>query len=152
MSSPALALHDDVLERARALATSPLFGDLAPAVLIRLAERARTSQLEPGERRSTEDGVLVIAAGAMVVVARPEDGADATASVMRRTGGTATVGSVLGLVRVVAPATPHVAAIAERATTVIGLAVDDVRDVLEEDPAALGALAAALARLLLEGA
>ena len=69
---------------------------------------------------------------------------------MRRTCGTATVGSVLGFVRVVAPATPHVAAIAERATTIVELSVDDVRDVLEEDPAALGALAAALARLLLE--
>ena len=30
------------------------------------------------------------------------------------------------------------------------LAIDVVRDVLEEDPAALGALATALARLLLE--
>ena len=140
----------DVLDRARALAACPLFADLAPAVLIRLAERAHASILEPGERRTTEDSVYVIAGGSLVVVARPGDGADQTASAMRRTGGTATAGNVLGLVRVVAPATPLVAAIAERRTLVIGLAIDDVRDVLEEDPAALGALAAALARLLLE--
>ena len=144
--------HDDVLERARALAACPLFADLAPAVLIRLAERAKTSRLEAGERRSTEDSVWVIASGSLVVVARPGDGVDTSAGNMRRTGGSAKAGSVLGLVRVVAPATPHVAAIAERATVVIGLGVDDVRDVLEEDPAALGALAAALARILLEAA
>ena len=142
----------DVLDRARALAACPLFADLAPAVLIRLAERARSTSLEPGERRTTEDSVLVIAAGALVVVARPGDAADPTASAMRKTGGTATAGNVLGLVRVVAPGTPLVAAIAERPTSIVELAVDDVRDVLEEDPAALGALAAALARLLLEAA
>jgi CRP-like cAMP-binding protein len=142
----------DVLDRARALAACPLFADLAPAVLIRLAERAHASELEAGERRTTEGDVLVIADGAMVVVARPADGADATASVMKRTGGRATAGSVLGLVRVVAPNTPLVAAIAERPTTLVALAIDDVRDVLEEDPAALAALAAALARLLLEAA
>jgi len=142
----------DVLDRARALAACPLFADLAPAVLIRLAERARASGLEPGERRTTEDSVLVIASGSLVVVARPGDAADQTASTMRKIGGTATAGNVLGLVRVVAPGTPLVAAIAERPTLVVELAVDDVRDVLEEDPAALGALAAALARLLLEAA
>ena len=59
-------------------------------------------------------------------------------------------GNVVGLVRVVAPATPVVEAIADRPSTVLSLAIDDVRDVLEEDPAALAALAGALARLLLE--
>jgi len=141
----------DVLDRARALAACPLFAELAPAVLIRLAERATTTELAPGERRSTESSVWVIAEGALVVVAQ-DAAADPTASLMRRTGGRATAGHVLGLVRVVAPSTPHVAAIAERATTVIGVGVDDVRDVLEEDPVALGALAAALAKLLLEAA
>ena len=144
--------HDDVLDRARALAACPLFGDLASAVLIRLAERAQTDRLEAGERRTTEGMVWVVADGVLAVVARPGEAADPTASVMRRTGGAATAGSVLGLVRVVAPETLHVALIAERPTTLVGLAVDDVRDVLEEDPAALGALAAALARLLLEAA
>ena len=153
-----LATHDgdievgDVLDRARALAACPLCADLAPAVLIRLAERAHASRLEPGERRTTEGTVFVIAVGSLVVVARPGDGADQTASLMRKTGGTATAGNVLGLVRVVAPATPLVAAIAEKPSLIVELAVDDVRDVLEEDPAALGALAAALARLLLEAA
>ncbi len=58
---------------------------------------------------------------------------------------------VLGLVRVIAPQTPTVEAIAERATRVLGLAVDDIRDVLEEDPLALAALSGALARVLLGG-
>ncbi len=37
-------------------------------------------------------------------------------------------------------------------STLLGLAIDDVRDVLEEDPAALTALADRLAGLLLEQA
>src|SRR3569623_299808 len=36
----------DLLERARTLAACPLFEGLAPAVIIRLAERARTCELE----------------------------------------------------------------------------------------------------------
>jgi hypothetical protein len=52
---------------------------------------------------------------------------------------------------VIAPGTLPVEAIAERATSLLALGVDDVRDVLEEDPAALAALAGALASVLLEG-
>jgi CRP-like cAMP-binding protein len=70
---------------------------------------------------------------------------------MRRHGGTASPGHVVGLVRVVAPTTPVVEAIADRPTRVLALAVDDIRDVLEEDPVALAGLAGALARLLVEG-
>ena len=139
----------DLLERARALAACPLFADLAPAVVIRLAERARASELERGERRSTDDTVWVVAAGSLVVIAHGGAALDATASTMRRKGGTATPGDVVGLVRVVAPATPAVNAIADRPSTVLSMQVDDVRDVLEEDPAALAALADALARTLL---
>jgi hypothetical protein len=39
-----------------------------------------------------------------------------------------------------------------KATNVVGLTLDDMRDVLEEDPIALAALADALARVLLGGA
>ena len=59
---------------------------------------------------------------------------------------------MLGLVRVVAPQTPAVEAIAEQPSTVVGLALDDLRDVLEEDPLALAALADALAQVLLQDA
>jgi len=140
----------DLLERARALAACELFAELAPAVVIRLAERARPSTLEAGERRSTEDTVWIVADGSLAVVARGQAAIDASVSSMRRRGGTAMPGNAVGLVRVVAPATPVVEAIADRPSTVLSLAIDDVRDVLEEDPAALGALATALARLLLE--
>jgi CRP-like cAMP-binding protein len=138
----------DLLERARALAACPLFADLAPAVVVRLAERARPSDLAAGERRSTDNTVWVVAEGRMAVVARGEAAFDATASSMKRRGGIASVGHVVGLVRVVAPSTPVVEAIADQPTRVLALAVDDVRDVLEEDPTALASLAAALARLL----
>ena len=76
----------------------------------------------------------------------------ASISTTRKHGGTATPGHVLGLVRVIAPQTPALDAVAERASVVIGLSVDDMRDVLEEDPIALAALSGALARRLLEGA
>ena len=141
----------DLLERARALAACALFADLAPAVVIRLAERARASELEAGERRNTDDTVWVVADGALAVVARGEAAIDSTASSMKRRGGLAKPGHVVGLIRVVAPATPVVEAVADRPTTVLALALDDIRDVLEEDPAALAALAGALARLLLDG-
>src|SRR5258705_4046394 len=141
----------DLLERARALAACPLFADLAAAVVVRLAERARPSDLAAGERRTTDDTVWVIADGGMAVVARGQTALDATASSMKRRGGTASAGHVVGLVRVVAPSTPVVEAIADQPTRVLALAVDDVRDVLEEDPPALASLAAALARPLVEG-
>ena len=126
-----------------------MFSELAPAVLIRLAERARVTELVAGERRSTADSVWVIAAGALAVASASESVSSGTASSIKRRGGTARVGNVLGLVRVVAPATKPVEAIAEVPSTVVGLAVDDVRDVLEEDPAALAALCEALSRILL---
>jgi CRP-like cAMP-binding protein len=70
---------------------------------------------------------------------------------MKRKGTLATPGQAVGLIRVIVPATPVVDAIAERPSTVLSLGLDDVRDVLEEDPIALAALANVLARLLLEG-
>ena len=143
----------DLLERARALAACPLFSDLAPTVVIRLAERARPSELEAGERRTTDDNVWVVAAGSLVIAARlvaREAVLDASASSMKRKGAIATPGQVVGLIRVIAPATPVVDAIADRATVVLSIALDDVRDMLEEDPIALAALADALARQLLD--
>jgi len=140
----------DLLERARALAACPLFADLAPAVVIRMAERARSEALEPGERRSTDDSVWVVVEGSLVISSRAAVAADASTSTHRKHGGTARAGHVLGLVRVVASQTPALEAIAERASTVIGVSFDDMRDVLEEDPVALAALSDALARLLLE--
>ena len=140
----------DLLERARALAACPLFADLAPAVVIRLAERARPSELEAGERRTTDDNVWVVAAGSLAIVARGEAALDASVSSMKRKGSVATPGHAVGLIRVIAPATPVVDAIADRPSVVLSLAADDVRDVLEEDPGALTALADALARLLLD--
>ncbi len=142
----------DLLERARALAACPLFADLAPAVVIRLAERAEPESLAPGERRTTDDRVWVVVDGALVIASRAAVSPDATTSTRRKHGGTATAGHVLGLVRVVAPQTPALEAVAERPSTVVGLTHDDVLDVLEEDPVALAALSNALARLLLEGA
>ncbi|MDB4963919.1 MAG: hypothetical protein JWP01_3918 [Myxococcales bacterium] len=142
----------DLLERARALAACPLFTDLAPAVVIRLAERARSTALEAGERRSTDDSVWVVVDGSLVISSRAAVAIDASTSTRKKHGGTATAGHVLGLVRVVAPQTPALEAIAERASTVVGVSLDDMRDVLEEDPIALAALSNALARLLLDGA
>jgi CRP-like cAMP-binding protein len=140
----------DLLERARALAACPLFAELAPAVVIRLAERARPSELAAGERRTTDDAVWVVTEGSLAIVARGAAAIDASVSSMKRQGSVATPGHVIGLVRVVAPGTPVVDAIADRPSTVLSIDLDDARDVLEEDPAALAALAAALARLLLE--
>jgi CRP-like cAMP-binding protein len=96
--------------------------------------------------------VWIVAEGALAIVARGSAASDASVSVMRRKGAVATAGHAIGLVRVVAPGTPVVDAVAERPTTVLSIELDDMRDVLEEDPAALAALAAALARALLEGA
>ena len=140
----------DLLERARALAACPLFADLAPAVVIRLAERARPATLEPGERRTTDDTVWIVVAGSLVIASRAAMSAVASISTTRRHGGTATAGMVLGLIRVIAPATPALDAVAEKPSTVIGVALDDIRDVLEEDPVALAALSGALAKRLLE--
>ena len=142
----------DLLERARALAACPLFADLAPAVVLRLAERAQPEVLAAGERRTTDGDVWVVVEGSLVIASRAAVSPDATTSTRRRHGGTATARHVLGLVRVVAPQTPAVEAVAERETTLVGLAFDDIRDVLEEDPLALTALSDALARVLLEGA
>ena len=141
----------DLLARARALAACPLFADLAPAVVIRLAERAEPQALEAGERRATDDDVWVVVDGSLVISSRAAVSAEATTTTRRKHGGTATGGHVLGLVRVVAAQTPALDAVAEAASTVIRLTIDDVRDVLEEDPLALSALSDALARLLLEG-
>ncbi|HWU88260.1 MAG TPA: cyclic nucleotide-binding domain-containing protein [Kofleriaceae bacterium] len=140
----------DLLERARALAACPLLADLAPAAVIRLAERARPSTLEPGERRTTDDAVWVVAEGSLAIVAQGSAALDASVSTMKRRGSIAGAGHVVGLVRVVAPGTPVVNAVADRAATVLSIGVDDMRDVLEEDPAALAAIAAALARALVE--
>src|SRR6187549_285485 len=123
----------DLLERARALAACPLFADLAPAVVIRLAERARPSELEAGERRTTDNNVWVVASGSLAIVARGEAALDASVSSMKRKGSIATPGNAVGLIRVIAPATPVVDAIADRPSVVLSLAADDVRDVLEED-------------------
>jgi CRP-like cAMP-binding protein len=144
----------DLLERARTLAACPLFESLAPAVIIRLAERARTTELERGERRTTDDDVWVVAAGSLAVAVREIVTGDAlaTLSMVRKHGANAVPGNALGLVRVVRPATPVVEVVAEVPSTLVGLAVDDVRDVLEEDPAALAAIADRLAALLLETA
>ena len=141
----------DLLERARALAACPLFAALAPAVVIRLAERARPAELLPGERRTTEDAVWIVADGALAVIARGEGAALASATSVKRLGASAGAGRAIGLVRVIAPGTPAVDAIAERPTTVLSIALDDLRDVLEEDPAALAAIAGALAQALLGG-
>ncbi|MDQ3365902.1 MAG: cyclic nucleotide-binding domain-containing protein [Myxococcota bacterium] len=142
----------DLLERATALAACSLFAELAPAVVVRLAERARPSELEAGERRTTDDHVWIVAHGALAIVARGEAAFEASVSSMKRHGQVAGPGHIVGLIRVVAPATAVVDAIAERPSTVLALALDDVRDVLEEDPGALAALADALARQLLQGA
>ena len=66
---------------------------------------------------------------------------DATASIVRKRGAGAGPGHARGVIRVVRPVTPAIEVVAERASVVIGLAADDVRDVLEEDPTALAAIA-----------
>ena len=142
----------DLLERARTLGTCSLFENLAPAVLIRLAERARPVALERGERRTTEDTVWVVASGSLAVAVQEATVADATASIVRKRGAGALPGHALGVIRVVRPATPAIEVVAEVPSTVLGLGFDDVRDVLEEDPAALAAIADRLAALLLEDA
>jgi hypothetical protein len=141
----------DLLERARTLATCPLFESLAPHVLIRLAERARMTELERGERRTTEETVWVVASGTLAVVVHKPN-VDMTASVTKKHGAPAQRGNALGMIRVVRPATPIVEVVAQEPATLVGLGVDDVRDVLEEDPAALTALAGRLADLLLSEA
>ena len=137
----------DLLERAGALAACPLFENLAPAVVIRLAERARAEVLERGERRTTEDTVWIVASGELAVAVR--EAGNATASVAKKRGATAHPGNALGAIRVVRAATPVIEVVAMQASVLVGVAVDDVRDVLEEDPVALAALADRLAELLL---
>lgn len=141
----------DLLERARALSGCPLFEGLAPAAVIRLAERARAASLSAGERRTTDATVWVVAAGALAVVVH-DASSSMTASIIRRQGARAKAGNVLGMIRVIRDATPVVELVAEQPSTLIGLAIDDVRDMLEEDPAALTTLAERLAALLLEDA
>src|SRR5262245_43772719 len=142
----------DLLDRARALAACPLFESLAPAVVIRLAERARASELERGERRTTDDTVWVVASGSFAVVVREASTTDITASIARKRGAPAIAGNALGMIRVVRPSTPVVEVIAETQSVVVGVGFDDVRDVLEEDANALTALADRLAGLLLSEA
>ena len=137
----------DLLARAAALAACPLFEGLAPAVLVRLAERAHASSLERGERRTTENTVWVVSRGRFAVAVR--ETADATASVLRKRGAGAEPGSVLGMIRVVRAQTPVIEIVAEVPSELVELAVDDARDVLEEDPAALTALVDRLAALLM---
>jgi len=139
----------DLLERARTLAACPLFESLAPAVSIRLAERARTTELGRGERRTTDDTVWVVASGSLAVVVREQSTTDITASIARKRGAPAIAGNALGMIRVVRPTTPVVEVIAEVPSVMVGVAFDDVRDVLEEDANALTALADRLAGLLL---
>lgn len=140
----------DLLGRAAALAACPLFEQLAPAVVVRLAERARTIALERGERRTTEDTVWIVARGRLAVAVHAADSGDPrTASMVRKRGASVEPGHVLGLIRVVRPATPFIEVVAEQASELVGLAVDDVRDVLEEDPGTLAAIVDRLAELLL---
>jgi len=139
----------DLLARAAALAACPLFEDLAPAVVIRLAERAHSAALVRGERRTTDDTVWVVASGRLAVAVRE---GELTSSMLRKRGAPAVAGNVLGMIRVVRAATPIVEVVAEQDCELVGLAIDDVHDVLEEDPAAVAALADRLAALLLEPA
>lgn len=138
----------DLFDRARTLASCPLFEGLAPAVVIRLAERARASDLARGERRTTDDTVWVVATGAFAVMVR-EKRTDITASIAQKQGTPATAGNALGMIRVIRPQTPVVEIVAQEPSTLVGVGFDDVRDVFEEDPAALSALAERLAGLLL---
>jgi CRP-like cAMP-binding protein len=141
----------DLLERARALAGCSLFADLAPATVVRLAERALARELAAGERCTTDDNVWVVADGGLAVTMHgAQAGETAQISTFRRTGSSAGPGGALGAIRVVAPATPPVIAVAAQPSRIVGFPLDDLRDILEEDPVALAALAEALARLLLD--
>lgn len=124
------------------LAACPLFERLAPAVLVQLAERSYTTELSSGETRTTETTVWVVARGALSVVER-----DTASSVAPRRDVRASAGRAIGMVRVVRPTTPIVEVVAEQPTTLVGVGIDDVRDVLEEDTNALAALAGRLADL-----
>jgi len=123
----------DLLERARVLAACPLFDQLAPPVVIRLAERARAAELAAGDRRTTDDTVWIVARGRLVVA-----------------GASAGAGRAIGLVRVVRPQTAPVELVAAEPSELVALAATDVHDVLEEDAAAGAALADRLAALLAE--
>ena len=97
----------------------------------------------------------VVVDGSLVISSRAAVAADASTSTHRKHGGTARAAHVLGLVRVVAPQTPPLEAIAVAATVLVGVALDDMRDVLEEDPLALAEAAeqvrSAQARVALPG-
>src|SRR5262249_2901689 len=112
-------------------------------------ERARTSELGRGERRTTDDTVWVVATGSLAVVVRGPSTTDITASIARKRGAPAVAGNALGMIRVVRPQTPVVDLIAETASVVVGIAFDDIRDILEEDANALTALADRLTGLLM---
>lgn len=142
----------DLLDRARTLAACPLFEALAPAVVVRLAERGRVREVAPGETCSSEEHVWIVASGALAVTAHGAVDALASIGTRRARGTAAEAGGALGMIRVVSPATPPVSAYATEPTVLVGLTLDDVRDVLEEDPTALAALAEAVAALLLREA
>jgi CRP-like cAMP-binding protein len=125
----------DLLERARCLMACPLFESLAPAVLIRLAERAHADELARGERRRAADTVWVVARGEVSVGTER-----------------ASAGHAIGVIRIVRPDAPAAELVASEPSVVVGLAADDVRDILEEDPAALAAIADRIAALLLDDA
>ena len=102
-------------------------------MLIRLSERAFADELERGARRSTADAVWIVARGRLAA------------------GGAAIgPGRAVGMIRIVRPETPVVELVAAEPSALVGLAHDDVRDVLEEEPAALAAIADRLAELLLD--
>ena len=121
----------DLLERATVLAACPLFEPLAPAALIRLAERARSAELVSGQRRTTDDTVWIVARGRVAVA-----------------GTSAGAGRAIGLVRVLRRDTRAIEIVADEPSELVALAANDVRDVLEEDAAAGAALADRLAALL----
>jgi CRP-like cAMP-binding protein len=140
----------DLLKRASALASCALFDGLAPAAVLRLAERAAVRVLAPGDRVTTDAMVWVVASGALAVAAHGVVAEIATISTRRRAGTSAGPGGALGAIRVVAPATKPVVAVAAEASVLVALELDDLRDVLEEDPVALAALAEAVSRALLQ--
>jgi CRP-like cAMP-binding protein len=125
----------DLLERARILAASPLLAGLPASVLVRLAANARVHTLAAGAPCPTGDAVWIVADGEVEL-----DGAIASAG-----AAIGLVGLCAGLVAERAPAIGH----ARGAATVLALAADEVRDLLEEDPRATAALADALATALL---
>jgi hypothetical protein len=140
----------DLLERARALAGCVLFDGIAPATVLRLAEHASVRELASGDRVTTEAMVWVVAEGSLAVATSGSVADLATVSTRRRAGGSASRGGALGMIRVIAPRTKPVVAVAAVPTVLVALELDDVRDVLEEDPLALAALADAVARALLQ--